>query len=297
MPEAPLKFLDPQILARVRHLELKARSVVDGFLSGMHRSPYHGFAVEFAQHREYVPGDDIKHIDWKVYGRNERLYLKQYEQDTNVICWLLVDISESMKYGSGERTKFDFACLTAAALAYLITQQSDSVGLVTLDTEVRHVLKPSSQVGHLKDMLTVLASGPGQGATRLGTTLLEVAGRIRRRGLVMVFSDLLDQPEAIIAGLKRLRYDRHEVVVFHVLDRAELDFHFQDPTLFRGLEHEPDLLTDPRSLRQSYLEEFNRWREELRRGCRSLNVDLVTFRTDSDPGTALAAYLARRLKR
>lgn len=297
MPESPLKYLDPQVMARVRSLELKARSVVEGFLSGMHRSPYHGFAVEFAQHREYVPGDDIKHIDWKVYGRNERLYLKQYEQDTNLICWLLIDASESMKYGSGEATKFDFACVTAAALAYLILQQSDSVGLATFDSQVQQLLKPSAQPGHLKDMLAVLASGAGQGPTRLGSILLELAGRIRRRGLVMLFSDLFDEPAEVLAGLKRLRYDRHEVVVFHVLDAAELDFPFQDPTLFRGMEQLPHLLTDPRSLRASYLAELQRWREELTRGCRSLNVDLVPFRTDADPGTALAAYLARRLKR
>lgn len=297
MPETPLKYLDPQILARVRSLELKARSVVEGFLSGMHRSPYHGFAVEFAQHREYVPGDDIKHIDWKVYGRNERLYLKQYEQDTNLVCWLLIDTSESMKYGSGEVTKFDYACLTAAALAYLIIQQSDSVGLATFDAHVQQLLKPSSQPGHLKDVLTVLGSGPGQGTTRFGATLVDLAGRLRRRGLVMLFSDFFDEPADIISGLKRLRYDRHEVVLFHIMDAAELDFPFQDPTLFRGLEQGPNLLTDPRSLRESYLEELNRWRDELTRGCRSLNVDLVPLRTDSDPGTALAAYLARRLRK
>ena len=297
MPDSRLKFLDPQVLARARSLELKARAVVDGFLSGMHRSPYHGFAVEFAQHREYVPGDDIKHIDWKVYGRNERLYLKQYEQDTNLICWLLIDASESMKYGSCDQTKYEFACVTAAALAYLIIQQSDSVGLATFDSQVQQVLKPSAQSGHLKDMLNILAAGPGRGTTRLGSTLVELAGRIRRRGLIMLFSDLFDEPAEVIAGLKRLRYDRHEVVVFHVMDAAELDFPFQDPTLFRGLEELPHLLTDPRSLRESYLEELHRWQEELTRGCRSLNVDLVPFRTDADPGTALAAYLARRLKK
>src|SRR5579871_1427511 len=251
MPEASLKYLDPQVQARVRSLELKARSVVEGYLSGMHRSPYHGFAVEFAQHREYVPGDDIRHIDWKVYGRSERFYLKQYEQDTNLVCWLMVDASESMKYGSGETTKFDFACSAAAALAYLIIHQTDSVGLATFDSQVLNFLRPSSQISHLKDLLTVLATGPGAGQTRLGPIFDDLAQRIQRRGLVMLFSDLFDEPAEIVAGLRHLRYQRHEVVVFHVMDAAELDFPFQDATLFRGMEQMPDLLTDPRSLRES----------------------------------------------
>lgn len=297
MPEAAKKYLDPQILARVRALELKARSVVEGYLSGMHRSPYHGFAVEFAQHREYVPGDDIKHIDWKVYGRSERIYLKQYEQDTNLVCWLLVDSSESMNYGSGETSKYDFACTAAAALAYLIVHQTDSVGLATFDAQVRDVLRPSGQMSHLKDLLTVLASGPGSGKTSLGPVLHELASRVQRRGLVMLFSDLFDEPEEVLAGLRHLRYQRHEIVVFHVMDAAEMDFPFQDATLFRGLEQLPDLLTDPRSLRESYIEELTKFTDELKRGCRTQNIDYVPLRTDVNPGVALAAYLARRLKR
>jgi uncharacterized protein (DUF58 family) len=297
MPEAPLKYLDPQVQARVRSLELKARSVVEGYLSGMHRSPYHGFAVEFAQHREYVPGDDIRHIDWKVYGRSERFYLKQYEQDTNLVCWLLVDSSESMKYGSGETTKFDYACSAAAALAYLVVHQTDSVGLATFDNQIQGFLRPSSQISHLKDCLTVLASGPGAGQTKLGPILSDLAQRIQRRGLVMVFSDLFDEPEEILAGLRHLRYQRHEVVVFHVMDGAEMDFPFQDATLFRGLEQMPDLLTDPRGLRESYIEELTKFLDEIKRGCRSQQVDYVPFRTDGDVGAALAVYLARRLRK
>ena len=297
MPDAPLKYLDPKIMARVRSMELKARSIVEGYLSGMHRSPYHGFAVEFAQHREYVPGDDIKHIDWKVYGRSERFYLKQYEQDTNLVCWLLVDASESMKYGSGETTKFDHACTAAAALAYLIVHQSDSVGLATFDTQVQTFLRQSSQISHLKDVLTVLAGGPGAGQTRLGPILNELAQRIQRRGLVMLFSDLFDEPTEIVAGLRHLRYGRQDVVVFHVMDAAEMDFPFQDATLFRGLEQMPDLLTEPRSLRESYMEELTKFLDELKRGCRAQKIDYVPLRTDADPGVVLAAYLARRLKK
>lgn len=296
MPETS-KLLDSETIARMRSLELHARSVVEGYLSGMHRSPYHGFAVEFAQHREYVPGDDIRHIDWKVYGRSQRFYLKQYEQDTNLVCWLLVDASESMKYGSGSVSKFDYACQAAAALAYLIVNQSDSIGMATFDAQVRQFLRPSSQPSHLKEVLRLLARGPGGEKTNLGATLNELAERIQRRGLVLLFSDLFDEPAEILAGLRHLRYQRHDVVVFHVLDEAELDFPFQDATLFRGLEQLPDLLTDPRSLRESYMEELGQFLEELKRGCRTQDIDYVPLRTNADVGTALSAYLAKRLKR
>src|SRR5262245_60934211 len=174
MPETS-KVLDPETIARMRSLELHARSVVEGYLSGMHRSPYHGFAVEFAQHREYVPGDDIRHIDWKVYGRSQRFYLKQYEQDTNLVCWLLVDASESMKYGSGNVSKFNYASQAAAALAYLVVNQSDSIGMATFDAQVRQFLRPSSQPSHLKEVLHLLARGPGGEKTNLGATLNDLA--------------------------------------------------------------------------------------------------------------------------
>jgi len=297
MPDATAQYLDPQMLARVRSLELQARHIVEGYLAGMHKSPYHGFAVEFAQHREYVPGDDIKHIDWKVFARSERFYLKQYEQDTNLICWLLIDGSESMKYGSGQRTKYDYACTVAAALAYMILQQSDSVGLAKFDSEVRRFLRPSGQSSQLKQVLFHLLEGVGPEKTRLGDTLHDLAERIQRRGLLLLFSDLFDDPAETLAGLKHLQYRRHDITVFHVLDAAEIDFPFQDPTLFRGLERLPDLLTDPRSLRESYVEELNRYLDQLKRGCRAQNIDYVLLRTDSDPGIALASYLSRRLKK
>src|SRR6476469_3092734 len=235
---------DPTVLARIDRLELEAKQVVEGYLSGRHRSPRHGFAVEFAQHREYAPGDDIKHIDWKVFGRTERFYLKQYEQDTNLVCWLLVDASQSMAYGSGPVRKYDYACMAAASLAFLIVQQSDSVGLALFDALVRKFLRPSGQLSQLKELIRSLGDGPSAAPTKLGTVLHEVAGRARQRGLVMLFSDLFDDVPAIVSGLQHLRYDRHEVIVFQVLDPAELDFPFEDATLFRGLEIPAELLTD-----------------------------------------------------
>jgi uncharacterized protein (DUF58 family) len=291
------KYLDPLNLAKVRSLELQARLIVEGYLSGMHKSPYHGFSVEFAQHREYVPGDDIKHIDWKVYGRTGRFFLKQYEEETNLVCWLLLDISESMRYGSGPVSKYDYACMTAAALSYLILHQQDSAGLATFDDQVRQLLRPSSQPSHLKQMVQVMNQGAAREKTRLAPIFHDLAERISRRSLIIILSDLFDDAADLLAGLKHLRHKRHEVVVFHVLDPAELDFPFQEATLFRGLEAFPDLLTDPRSLRQGYLSEIGRFMLEVQRGCRADNIDYVQLRTDKNLGVALSSYLGHRLMR
>ncbi|HLJ95822.1 MAG TPA: DUF58 domain-containing protein [Gemmataceae bacterium] len=293
----PQRYLDPLILAKVRSLELQARLIVEGYLSGMHKSPYHGFSVEFAQHREYVPGDDIKHVDWKVYGRTGRFYLKQYDVETNVVCWLVLDISESMQYRSGSVSKYDYACMVAAALAYLILNQQDSVGLVTFDEEIRKFLRPSSQPSYLKQLIQVMNVGAAREKTRLAPIFHDLAERIGRRALVIILSDLFDDVPELLAGLKHLRHKRHEVVVFHILDEAELDFPFQQATLFRGLEQYPELLTDPRSLRQGYLDEVQAYLLELQRGCRGQNIDYVRLRTDADLGIALSSYLAHRLAR
>jgi uncharacterized protein (DUF58 family) len=296
MPETATNYLDPLTLAQVRGLEVQARLVVEGYLSGQHRSPHHGFAVEFAQHREYAPGDDVKHIDWKVFGRTERYYLKQYEQETNLVCWLLVDASQSMAYGSGPIRKYDYAAMAAASLAYLIVQQSDSVGLAVFDAQIRRFLRPGGQQTHLKDVIRGLGDGPSAAPTKLGPVLHEIAGRARQRGLVMLFSDLFDDVPAIISGLQHLRYDRHEVVVFQVLDAAEEDFPFEGATKFRGLEIPAEMLTDPRGLRAGYLRELHAFQDELRRGCRRLHVDLAPLRTDQSLGLTLARYLSHRTR-
>src|SRR5262249_5602851 len=196
----------------------------------MHKSPYHGFSVEFAQHREYVPGDDIKHVDWKVYGRTGRFYLKQYEEETNLVCWLLLDISESMQYRSGPVSKYDYACMLAAALAYLILHQQDSAGLVTFDNQLRTFLRPSTQASHLKEIIKRMNLGTTREKTRLAPIFHELAERIPRRSVLVVVSDLFDEVGDLLAGLKHLRHKRHEVLIFHILDGAELDFPFQEAT-------------------------------------------------------------------
>ncbi len=293
----PQRYLDPLNLAKVRSLELQARLIVEGYLSGLHKSPYHGFSVEFAEHREYVPGDDIRHMDWKVYGRTGRFFLKQYEEETNLICWLMLDISESMHYGSHSITKYDYACLTTAALSYLILHQQDSVGLVTFDDQVRQFMRPSSQAAHLKQIVHTLNAGSGVEKTRLAPIFHDLAERINRRSIIAVVSDLFDDPEDLLAGLKHLRHKRHEVIVFHVLDPAEMDFPFQQATLFRGMEQMPELLTDPRSLRDGYLSELKSYLHTVQAGCREQNIDYVPLRTDQNLGIALSAYLAQRLAR
>jgi uncharacterized protein (DUF58 family) len=236
-------------------------------------------------------------VDWKVYGRTDRFYLKQYEEETNLVCWLVVDVSESMQYKSDSVSKYDYACMSAAALAYLILHQQDIVGLVTFDDEVRHFLRPSSQPSHLKEVVQILNHGPTRAKTQMGPIFHELAERISRRSIIVILSDLFDDVPNLLAGMRHLRYHRHEVVVFHVLDAFELEFPFQEATLFRGMEQFPELLTDPRTLRKSYLSEVRSFITELQKGCRDQNVDYVQLRTDTSLSVALTSYLAHRLAR
>lgn len=287
--------LDPAVLTRIERLELEAQRVVEGVLAGRHRSPRHGFAVEFAQHRPYVPGDDLKYIDWKVYGRTERFHLKQYEQETNLVAWMLVDASESMSYASAARSKYDVATIAATALSYLVLAQTDSVGLMTLgDPSSEAQLRPSSQRTHLREICRVLARKPGKQASNIGQTLHQLAPRTGRRGVILLFSDLLDDVAAIRQGLQHLVFQKHEVIVFQVLDAAELDFPFRHLTLFRGLEGMPDVLTDPASIRESYLKAVAQHQAAIQSCCRELEIDYVLLRTDADLGHELAAYLQKR---
>jgi uncharacterized protein (DUF58 family) len=292
------KYLDPLTLASLEGLDLQARMVVEGYVAGMHPSPYHGFSVEFAEHREYVPGDDIRHVDWKVWSKTDKLYLKQYEQETNLLSYLLLDTSESMAYASGENvSKLRYAQWIVASLAYLILQQQDSVGLVIYDDAVRRYLKPAGQPSQLKEILHLLDVTPAREKSDLGLVFNDLAERFKKRGLVAIFSDLFDDPARIITGLKHFRHRRHEVIVFHVLDPAELDFPFRDTTLFKGLEGMSDLLTDPHALKRAYQAELGSFLEELEKGCRMVDIDYVPLRTDQSLDVALSSYLASRAAR
>jgi uncharacterized protein (DUF58 family) len=290
------KFLDPKTLTKISRLDIIARLVVEGFVTGLHRSPYHGFSVEFAEHREYVPGDDIKHIDWKVFGRSDRYFIKQYEEETNLTATILVDGSESMRYGSSEDTpnKLDYACYIAASLAYLILRQRDSVGLVTFDQKIRRFIPPGSSPSHRNLVLDALTQIEPQERTGLGGVLHSMAERCRRKGLIILISDLFDDPSEILAGLRHFRHRRHEVIVFHVMDHAERTFPFEQMTKFKGLEGLGEILCDPGALRQAYLAEVESFVAELRHGCRADRVDYVPIDTQTPLDVALTSYLATR---
>jgi uncharacterized protein (DUF58 family) len=295
-----MTHLPPDVLARIDKLELDARQVVEGYLAGRHRSPRHGFATEFAQHREYTPGDDIRHIDWKVFARTERYHLKQYEQETNLVAWMVLDASESMAVGtvrdpSGQPiTKYRTACILAGALAHLITQQSDSIGYQMYAEKLKAGGRAAGGTGRVRELLRWLAEGPYPGPSNTGRALRDMGGLFGRRGIVFLFSDLLDDVDDFANGLRILRSQKHEVVVFQVLDAAEIDFPFRQPTLFKGLENLPEISTDPLSVREHYLAGFQRHQNELESRCRASETDLIRVRTDDDLGRVLAGYLQKR---
>lgn len=292
--DSPSKYLDPKVLNSISRLEIKARLIVEGFISGLHRSPYHGFSIEFAEHREYVPGDDVRHIDWKVFGRSDRFYIKQYEEETNLSTHILLDASESMTYGSDGVSKFDYGVMVAASLSYLLLRQQDAVGLALFDEKVCDMVGARSTGSHLKTLLE-LAENPGlKEKTDLGVILHEFAGRIHRRGLVVIISDMLDDIGHIERGLKHLRYCNHEVILFHLLDRDELTFPFQNMTMFEGMEGMDEVLANPRLLKEAYLEELEIFLSRLRRVCRNNRFDYVALDTSDSLDVALSTYLAKR---
>lgn len=295
MPDTQ-RLLDSQMLARLQSLPLRAKWIVEGYVSGVHRSPYHGFSIEFAEHREYAPGDDLRYLDWKVFGRTDKYYLKQFEEETNLVCHLVLDTSESMRYQSAAApmSKLEYARRAAAALAYLVLHQQDSVGLVAFDREIRSLVRASSNPSHLKEILHVMETVSAERKTSTGPIFHDLAERLKKRGIVIVLSDLFDDLDSMMTGLKHLRHRRHEVVVMHVLDPAEVEFPFDEITLFRGLEHLPDALVEPRALRSAYLAEFGRYLHKLKAGCRAQAIDYVPLRTDQSLEVALSSYLASR---
>jgi uncharacterized protein (DUF58 family) len=298
MADTTTNYLDPKVLAKISKLELRARLVVEGFVTGMHRSPYRGFSVEFAQHREYVPGDDIRYIDWKIFGKSDRFHIKEFEEETNLRAHLFVDQSESMAYGhDGGMSKFDFAATAAAALAFLIQQQSDAVGLNLFNENVVRAVPPSNTRASLANVLQCLQQAKPTAKTRIGDVLQQLAAETSRRGLVLVFSDLFDDADKVLLGLRALAQRGHDIVVFHVLDRDEVEFPFERMTLFDGLEELPELLVDPRSLRDAYLEEINSFQDKVRRGCLNQRIDYVRLLDHQPLDIVLSSFLAARAAR
>jgi len=293
------KYLDPKVLARVGGLELRARLIVEGFFSGRHRSPYRGLSIEFADHRAYTQGDEIRHIDWKVFGKTDKYYIKEFEQETNLNLMLVVDSSESMRYRSSDdlMTKFDYAASQAAALAYITLQQQDAVGLAMFDDHIGKMIRPSNNAHHWRAIIEELSLATAKPKTSLGGVLHELAERLTHRTLIVLVSDLFDNPNVVLTGLKHLRYRHHELIVWNLWDPAELTFPFKGPTMFEGLEATGRLLVEPRSLRDRYREEVDGFQTLLRQGCGKMQVDYVIFNTLSPLDVALSGYLATRSAR
>ncbi len=290
----PRTYLQPDVIARAQALGLKARTVVEGLRVGEHKSPFRGFSVEFVQHREYVPGDDIRHIDWKSYGRSERYTIKQYEQETNFVGHILLDASRSMLYGEGETNKLEYAKLLAASLAYLIIHQRDSAGLSIFDKEWRKLLPPSGQPGHITTIMQSLVSTRPDEKTSIGPLLHDLAQHIRRRGLVFLISDCFTEVDELLGGLQHLRFDGHEVTVFHVLHPDEMQFPFDGNIKFDYLEGPIQVLTRPHLIRPAYLRAIQAYLREMQAGCERNRCDYLLLDTSRPLADVLTAYLARR---
>ncbi|MEX2118034.1 MAG: DUF58 domain-containing protein [Pirellulales bacterium] len=294
MPDSR-RFLHPEAIRRLTRLDIRARYIVEGFLSGAHRSPYFGQSVEFLQHRQYAPGDDLRRIDWKVWAKQDRYYVKQYEEDTNLRSILLVDVSGSMRYGSGALNKFEYAATVAVSLAYLLLRQQDAVGCVPFDEGPRTTVPLRTKRNHLNSIISALDVSDPREKTDLARIMRHVADSYPRRGMVLVISDLLADRAGLFKGLRLLRQRGHDVMVFHVMDDDELDFPFNGPTRFEGLEIPEHLNCNPRALREGYLEAVGGYLDEVRRGCAKHVVDYALVRTSQPLDAALATYLSNRL--
>ena len=291
-----LRFLDPAVLARLGTLDLRARTIVEGFLSGLHRSPFRGFSVEFAEYRQYMPGDDISSIDWKVYARSDRYYVKKFEEETNLDCHLLLDVSASMGYGSHGLSKLEYASMLAASLAYLMNRQRDAVGLTAFDERIVSMLPPGARPGHLHQLLLELERLKLGTATNVAKPLQVLADGIAKRGMIVLISDLLDDPDAVIDGIRPFRFRGTDVIVFHVLDRDELTFPFDHPTRVRDIEGTEEVMAVPAVVRADYLAELNRTIERFRREFGSIGIDYRLLDTSEPLESALMTYLATRTR-
>ncbi len=295
MAEEYQKYLSPEVLNQIRHLELTARNVVEGFIAGLHRSPYRGFSVEFAQHREYVPGDDLRFLDWKAYAKSDKYYIKEYEEETNFRCTIVLDTSESMRYQSGSNlSKLDYGRYMAASLAYLIQKQSDAAGLALFDEKLYDYIPASNSQAMLMRMLATMHEREPTKKTNIGEVLVDVAQRSGRRSLVIIISDLFDDMKHLRKGLENLVARKHDPVVFNLMDVQEREFTFDRLTQFLGMEGYPDLLVDPKSLKKAYLKEVAEFTSKVRRTCLRARTDFVPVDTATPLGVVLQAYLAKR---
>lgn len=287
----PRRFLHPQTIAKISRLDLRAKQVVEGFISGMHKSPIFGHSVEFVQHREYTVGDDIRHLDWKVWSKTDRFYVKQYEAETNLRCHFVVDVSESMHYGRGALNKYEYASTAAACMAYLLLRQQDAAGMITFDENVRQIVPTRSQITHIDALCNAMHVSKPREKTDIFSILKRVTESIPGRGMVVIVSDFLVDREPLIKGLEMLCQRKHDILAFHVMDEDEMTFPFTGTTRFEGMEEMPHLLCDPRALRDGYLEALEEYLVEVRRGCTRLGIDYQLVKT----GDSLEAILTKFL--
>ena len=288
------KYLKPEVVYRLSRLDLVARLVVEGFITGLHRSPYHGFSVEFSEYRPYMPGDPLRHVDWKVWGRTDRFYVKQFEEETNLRAYLLLDSSGSMGYTSGNVTKLQYAVYLSAALSYLMLLQRDAVGVVTFDTKIRSYLPPRSVFSYLHVLLREMDQLKSRGKTHVSNTFHDLAERLKRRGLIIVLSDLFDDPVDVLNALKHFRHRKHEVIVFHILDPMETTFGFEGDTLFVDMETGDKIHTQPWHIRSEYRKKVDQFLEDYKRECRQHRIDYVAMDTSQPFDMALFKYLVMR---
>ena len=296
MADTTYKYLDPVALGRLKNLSLAARRVVEGFFAGQHRSPAKGYSIEFAEHREYTPGVDPRHLDWRVFGRQDKLYVKQYEEETSLRCYLLVDKSASMGYrGNDTRlTKLEYASFLAASLAYLMAHQHDAVGLMTIDDQIRDRIPARQGTGHLQVLMQKLELNKPGNETNLSKTLHELAETLKKRALVVVLSDLFDDPTELVAALRHFRHNRSEVIVIQTLDPDEVSFPFDDVTRIEDYENGREVVSDPQAFRKAYLEALDAHIQTIRAGCTSSQIDYALARTDEPFERFLGNFLVRR---
>ncbi|MBM4069095.1 MAG: DUF58 domain-containing protein [Planctomycetes bacterium] len=287
--------MHPDTIARISRLDLRARQVVEGFITGMHRSPFFGHSVEFVQHRDYTPGDDIRHLDWKVWSKTDKYYIKQFEEETNLRCTLVVDVSNSMRYGRGSLDKYNYGCTIAACLGYMLLRQQDACGCITFDEDVRHIVPARSQHTHIDAIIKAMDVSRPRDKTDIEKILRRVAEKAASRSMIVLVSDLLVDREALFRGLEMLRHGRHDVLVFHVMDEDELKFPFAGTTRFEGMEELEQLLCDPRALRDGYLEALEEYLVEVRRGCARKAIDYMLVSTNEYLDAVLSKFLHHRM--
>lgn len=290
-------FLDPKTVSKFNSLELKARLVVEGFMVGLHKSPYHGFSVEFSEHRPYMQGDDLRNVDWKVYGKTEKYFIKQYEEETNLKCYLILDTSRSMEFKSGNNiSKINYATTLAAALSYLMIKQQDAVGLALYSEKIEKILQPKASRAYLQEIFKNLASASAGEKTNTAASLSEIAEKIKRRGLVIIISDFFDEIDTVIKSIKKFSYKKNEVIVFQILDPLERSFAFGKDAIFKDLETAEELTTQPFQIQQAYKEAMNEFTGKIKRECLNSNFDYNLIETSNPFDKALLSFVQKRAK-